>query len=389
MITNFLLLLIPLAAALGWYGAKRHHVSSVANNEKQFPRDYLIGLNYLLNEQPDKAVDIFIKMLEVDSETVETHLALGILFRRRGEVGRAIRIHQNLIARPQLSKQLRTEALLALGQDYLRAGLLDRAERLFLETADAGGDVATIALRHLLDIYQQQKRWESTIAIAEKLLANGDEVQSRIAQYYCEQAQAAYKQSQMAQAETYLQQALKSDPHCARASLLQGKMAMQAGQFEMAIRAYQKVREQDVDFLTEAIDPLVTCYTHLNAEADLEDFLQSSLKVSPRISFVLARADQLQRCAGSDAVEHYIAEQLHKRPSLRGLQRLLSLHLQKAEGVARDNLLILQELISGLLKNKPIYRCVQCGFGGKVLHWLCPSCKNWSSIKPIQGLEGE
>jgi len=147
-------LLLPLAALSGWLAARRRQENSVS--DPTFPSDYFKGINYLLNEQPDKAVDVFIKMLEVDTDTVETHLALGSLFRRRGEVDRAIRIHQNLIARPNLTKSQRIESLRELGQDYLRAGVLDRAENLFLELTGMGEDECFV---YLLEIYQQQREW--------------------------------------------------------------------------------------------------------------------------------------------------------------------------------------------------------------------------------------
>lgn len=387
---NLLLLLLPFAAATGWFAAKRSEPSSPLEN-KQFAREYLIGLNYLLNEQPDKAVDVFIKILEVDSETVETHLALGTLFRRRGEVGRAIRIHQNLIARPQLPKQQRTEALLALGQDYLRAGLLDRAERLFAETAEIEGAHQSIALHYLLDIYQQQKRWDAAIATAKKLpgKANITTHNLHIAHYYCELAQQAHEQGQMESAFNHLKQALIIDPRCIRANLLRGEFESKAKRFQAAAQAYQQVYTQDADFFSEAIPPLIHCYQQLNDEAGLYQYLQTCLQQQPRISLVLALVDRIQQQQGTEAAAQYIAQQLRQRPSLRGLQRLITIHLENAAHQVKENLLILQDLTHNLLKNKPIYRCLQCGFSGKVLHWLCPSCKNWSSIKPIQGLEGE
>ena len=210
MIIDLLLLLLPVAAASGWYAAKRSIDANTHKDNDGFTRPYLVGLNYLLNEQPDKAVDVFIKMLEVDSEMVETHLALGTLFRRRGEADRAIRIHQNLIARPNLSKELRLQALLALGEDYLKAGVLDRAERVLLEfTEIASGEIAIIGLRHLLDIYQQEKRWDLAINIANKLLTHGEPYQRNIAHYYCELALQAKAQSQLEQTQRYLKRALE------------------------------------------------------------------------------------------------------------------------------------------------------------------------------------
>src|SRR5580698_6864367 len=162
------ILLVVAALVSAWYLGYHTKQKSNKSQKLNLPRDYLVGLNFLLNEEPDKAVDVFIKMLEVDSDTVETHLAVGKLFRRRGEVDRAIRIHQNLIARPQLDKTYRDQSLFELGQDYLSAGVLDRAERIFLEVLDIK-DYSVPAMRALLDIYQQEKAWENAIQTASRL----------------------------------------------------------------------------------------------------------------------------------------------------------------------------------------------------------------------------
>src|SRR5579883_3417069 len=148
------ILFFLISVTIAWFMGYRARPQEETPRKNNLPRDYLIGLNFLLNEETDKAVDIFIKMLEVDSDTVETHLAVGKLFRRRGEVDRAIRIHQNLIARPQLEKVYREQSLFELGQDYLSAGMLDRAERIFLELVDHKEYIVP-SLRALLDIYQQ------------------------------------------------------------------------------------------------------------------------------------------------------------------------------------------------------------------------------------------
>lgn len=385
---ELLLLLLPLAALSGWYAAKRS-IKKQKHESEQFPRGYLLGLNYLLNEQPDKAVDVFIKMLEVDSETVETHLALGVLFRRRGEVARAIRIHQNLIARPQLPKQQRIEALLALGQDYLRAGVFDRAERLFLEVSEQGDEYATLAMHLLLDVYQQQKRWEAAIPVAHKLFVNDTSIASYIAHYYCELAVGAQKQKQQKLARRYLEQALEIDKRCVRASLLKGEIEEGEGDFKVAIESYKQVKNQDVDYFSEAIGPIIKCYKHLAEEEELLCYLQDSLKEHPRISIVSAIAEHLQNHHGIQTAITFITEQLHQRPSLRGLRRLIALQLETAQSSAREYLSVLQEVAERLLKNRPIYRCVHCGFGSKLLLWLCPSCKNWNTVRPIQGLEGD
>src|SRR6476469_7136107 len=164
---SFCLLLALAALAGAWYLGYQSKQKKHESEKLTLPRDYLVGLNFLLNEEPDKAVDIFIKMLEVDSNTVETHLAVGKLFRKRGEVDRAIRIHQNLIARPQLEKVYREQSLYELGKDYLSAGMLDRAERIFQDLINSKNYTAH-ALSTLLDIYQQEKDWENAVNIALK-----------------------------------------------------------------------------------------------------------------------------------------------------------------------------------------------------------------------------
>ncbi|NNF96569.1 MAG: tetratricopeptide repeat protein, partial [Halobacteria archaeon] len=185
---EILFFLLPIAALSGWWLGRRSKARRQEESSLELPSSYLRGLNYLLNEQQDKAIDLFIQLLDVDNDTVETHLALGSLFRRRGEVDRAIRIHQNLIARPTLSKEQRMQALFELGQDYMRAGLLDRAETLLGELI--GNEPHTVAaLQHLLDIYQQEKDWDKAIQIAQRLESRtGQSKRNLIAQYYCEKA---------------------------------------------------------------------------------------------------------------------------------------------------------------------------------------------------------
>lgn len=384
---NFISLLVPVAAFSGWMLGRTSKPQLTSS--KAISRDYLIGLNYLLNEQPDKAVDIFIKMLEVDSETVETHLALGNLFRRRGEVERAIRIHQNLIARPHLDKSQRTQALLALGRDYMLAGVLDRAERLFHEVYETG-EYSAESLRFLLDIYQQEKDWEQAILIAQKLeVCSNQSKQTDIAHYYCELAIDARVKVSSDSAFRNLKRALSVDKACVRACLLQGEWEQEAGNYKAAIRAYKRVKEQDPDFLSEIIHPLVECYQKLGNEEELIAYLQECLREHPRISIVLVLSERLQHWHGDKVAEEFVASQLKQRPSLRGLKRLIDLQMNLTQGNTRQKLHVLNNLTDQLLEDKPVYRCGHCGFAGKVLHWLCPSCKLWNTVKPIHGLEGD
>lgn len=280
-------LLLPAAAWSGWWVASRNYSGKKSEQNNKLSREYVVGLNYLLNEQPDKAVDIFIKLLEIDSETVETHLALGSLFRRRGEVDRAIRIHQNLIARPQLSLADRKQALLALGQDYMSAGVFDRAERIFLEVVELGGSKEVCSLQGLLAIYQQEKAWESALDTIKKLeVSTGQSFHAQAAHYYCEIAAQALKDNAIEKAQNATRQALAIDKMSVRASLLQASLDMKYGRYKQAIRSLKRVPQQDPEFITEIIEPLVICHKELGAMDECVEFLQHTLENHPRASTI-------------------------------------------------------------------------------------------------------
>ena len=333
---------------------------------------------------------LFIKLLEVDSDTVETHLALGSLFRRRGEVDRAIRIHQNLIARPQLSALQRKEALMALGQDYMSAGVFDRAERIFLEVVELGGDQEISSLRGLLAIYQQEKAWEKALDVVKKLeISTGSQLHTQAAHYYCEMAQQALKQKKLDTAYQAIKKALQTDALSVRANLMLAELEMKQGLYTQAIRALKNIPEQDAEFLNEIIEPLVACYRAIDRMEDCVAYLEKTLLEHPRASVIFVIAEHLSLEKSVDHAIDFVASQLKHYPSIRGLNRLIHWHLEAAHGKVRDKLQMLYAITSKFLENKPIYRCGHCGFSGKLLHWHCPSCKHWGRTKPIHGLEGD
>ena len=384
---ELLFLLLPFAAASGWYVAYCTLSHSNSRKKHQCNLEYLRGLNYLLNEQSDKAVDTFIKILEVDTETVETHLALGVLFRRRGEIDRAIRLHQNLIARPNLAHPQKLQALLALGRDYYCAGLLDRAERLFFELIHSDDkEYARIALRYLLEIYQQQKRWEVAIKQAKKIAKWDGQVVKNIAHYHCEMALNLLKNSTGKQdVIKLLDQALKYDVNCVRANLIKGKLAVEAEEWEKAIQIYQAIKKQDPDYITETLVPLNQCYLkRQSGSIDLLSYLHETLSEHAQTPIFLAIVKLIQEQDNHKALQ-FLTQQLQDRPSLHGLYHLVDLHLaqENCSEADKTNLTSLKNLIKKLMENKPLYRCLSCGFNSKILDWLCPACRNWSSIKPL------
>ena len=382
-------LLLPLAALGGWFAATRRTGKAGRCADSILGSEYIKGLNYLLNEQQDKAIDVFIRMLEVNSDTVETHLALGNLFRKRGEVDRAIRIHQNLVARSNLSNEQRTDALLELGQDYMKAGLFDRAEGLFRELADSNVHLSSV-LPLLLDIYQQEKDWINAIAIAEQMGFVGEQpARAVIAHFYCELAENALARENVDEAQQLLGKASEYNRRCARASLIRGQIARQKGDFQSALTAFEQVVDRDIELLSEILDDMEECHEVLGSTQAMIPYLQKAISQYAGISPVLALAGIISREQGDQQAADYIAGELGKRPSVRGLARFIDLSLSGSSGNARDNLLILKNITDQLLENKPVYKCNDCGFTGKTLHWQCPGCKHWNSIKPIHGVEGE
>lgn len=383
---ELLILLLPVAAASGWFAARR----SFASKQQKQPQDispvYFKGLNYLLNEQPDKAIDLFIKMLDVDSDTVETHLALGNLFRRRGEVDRAIRIHQNLIARPSLNREQRAQALLELGKDYMRAGLFDRAENLFVELTELRL-FNEQAYLNLLEIYQQEKDWQRCLEVAAKINTLRDPaLNNAIAHFYCELADIQLRQQNSGMAEIYLKKAQQVVRNHVRATLLQGEIEIARGDCKGAIRLLKRIGEKEPVYQSEILPIIVSCYRKIGLQKELREYLEDLYARHHCTEAMLYLTELLaENEGGAVAVEH-VLKHLASQPDLKGLERLVRLNLQRGEESPRETLDVLLKSITQLLDQQPAFQCEQCGFTAKKLHWHCPSCKTWGSIKPVQGL---
>jgi len=376
-------LLLPVAAASGWLAARWDAARRPGSGRYDLPAAYFKGLNYLLNEQPDKAIEVFVKVLEVDSETVETHLAVGNLFRRRGEVERATRIHQNLIARPNLDRAQRAQALYELAQDYLKAGLLDRAENLFQELAEVNQH-ADPALRNLLGIYEQEKEWEKAIATSRKLgRVTGTRSEPVMAQYTCEMAEEAERDGDLEIAREFAQRALDIDRNCARATLLLGRLAAAGGRHAEAIRIWRKVAQQHPMYLAEVIPAVRESFTATGDVSGLEEFLHYVLEPDGTPTVMLELADLIERRDGARAAQEFVVEQLRKHRSVQGLYRLIELSYAQANDNARGDLEILRGMIGRLAQSEKGYICRQCGFGGRQMHWQCPGCKGWNTIAPV------
>jgi lipopolysaccharide biosynthesis regulator YciM len=390
---ELLLLLLPLAAFSGWLVGRRQwrSRSDQSGQARDLPPAYFQGLNYLLNEQPDKAIEAFTRLVEVDADTVETHLALGNLFRRRGEVDRAIRVHQNLLARPALDRGKRAYALLELGRDYMRGGLLDRAEALFREVVELDEHAET-ALRCLLDIYQQEKEWESAIDVAERLAdRTGAPLHREIAQFCCEQGDQAWRQGAIDSAREGYKRAQRYDGRCVRASIALGDLALDGGQLQAAKRAYKRLARQDIEYLPEVLDRLERCYGAEARENAFRRYLEAVLDDYDGTAVAIKLSELIADHDGRRSAVDFLAAQLRRRPSVRGLNQLVELSLDEDDTDQRRqrDLRVLHELLMGLMENRGPYRCGDCGFEPQYLHWQCPSCRRWGTIKPVKGIRGD
>ncbi len=387
---EFLWLLLPVAAFSGWWVADRSAGRRSRPGAKgSLSADYFKGINYLLNEQPDKAIDVFIKVLEVDQNTAETHLALGNLYRRRGEVDRAIRIHQNLLARVGAGDTQRFEALLELAQDHLSAGLLDRAEGLFRELVE-GGHYKVQALRQLVDIYEQEKDWDKAISASRRLTAEtGLQLAPIIAHYRCEKAEQAKRADALDQAMSEIQKALRADPDCIRALLLEGDIYVMEADFARAATVFKQLVKKDPDYLPEVVERLRVCHRATGISAALIPYFSALLEQHGGITVTLNLVELIQHESGIEEAIRFITEHLQKRPTVRGFDRLLDLEKELEDRPAPSYLGIFKELTTQLIEERAIYRCDHCGYSAKSLHWKCPGCKNWNTIKPIQGVQDE
>ena len=385
---ELLFLLLPIAAAYGWYMGDRNAKQKYLNQSNRLSREYVDGLNFLLSNQKDKAVDLFLDMLKEDDGTLEAHLTLGNLFRSRGEVDRAIRIHQALMESPSLTFEQRLLAIQQLGRDYMSAGFYDRAEEMFLQLIDEE-DFQQYALQQLIIIYQSTSEWNNAINAASRLVKLGKvNYKIEIAQFYCELAATAINNNDFDQAYNLLKKSAAADNNCARTSLMLGRVLMSQDKCEQAIECFEKILHQDKAFIGEALPLLKACYANLNQPQQFKQFLEICVQQDTGNVAELMLADMVEKDNGLDAAQYYLYRELLKHPNLKGFYRLMDYHVADAEqGKAKESLLLLRNMVGEQIKSVPNYRCQKCGFTVNTLYWLCPGCRSWSTIKPVRDFE--
>ena len=371
------LLLFPQFFVLGW-AAARIDIKHLVRESRALPRSYFQGLNFLLNEQPDKAIEAFIEVVKVDPQTVELHFALGNLFRRRGETERAIRMHQNLIERVDLSPELKLQALSELGQDFLKAGLLDRAEEVFSRLRGTSRDEE--AKRNLLEIYQQEKDWQKAIAIAKEMPDYA--TQKEIANYYCELAAGEMINSRPDSARQYLDSALSLHRNCVRASVLQGDLLQQGGDLAAAIEAWKRIESQNPAYLAIVARKLQDAYLAQGQREEGLQLLRGYLASYPSLDLLETVFQLVMDAEGPEAAYRLVRDELRRNPTLLGLDRLLEAQLLGVPPEKRADLELVRNLVHNHTRRLARYRCDNCGFKARHFYWRCPACGGWETYPP-------
>src|SRR5712675_416924 len=310
----------PLFFGLGWIAA-RIDIQHLLRDSRALPTSYFKGLNFLLNEQPDKAIEAFIEVVKVDPETIELHFALGSLFRRRGEYDRAIRMHQNLLERADLAADQKVIALAELGQDYLKAGILDRAEEVFKKLE--GSPQANLARIHLLEIYEQEKDWKRAIEMTRQV----DSDPRELAQYYCELATSEASQSRPDAARGHLEAALEANRKCVRASLQLGDLERSANNLDPAIEHWKRIESQDPAYLALAAQRLLEAYREAGRADEGVRLITGYLERYPSLDLLDTVFQQTMDLQGPQAAYTMVREEVRRNPTFLGVDRLLEVQI--------------------------------------------------------------
>ena len=374
------LLGIPVFFALGWIAA-RVDINQLVSESRSLPRGYFKGLNFLLNEQPDKAIDAFIEIVKLDPETADMHFALGNLFRRRGETERAIRVHQNLLSRPDLPLEQKVHAQYELGMDYLKAGLLDRAEETFNELVDT--QYAVQARRALLEIFQREKEWRRAIDAAEGLQDSGAGArQKEIAQFYCELAQDALVHMEPEDAKLLLEKALQAERKSVRATMLMGDAQLVQGDVEGALKIWRRVEQQSVPHVALVAGRLMDGYRRVGRAQEGVNLLRSYLEEASSIDLMEVVFKAVIELDGVAAAKVLVVEELRRNPTLLGLDKLLEARLMDAPAEVWEELSMVKNLVHGYTQKVARYQCSHCGFKARQFYWQCPGCSRWETYPP-------
>lgn len=382
-------LLLTIAVAAGWFAGRM----GVSKDRSKVPisdeGSVKERLQFLFTNYSDQAVENFVQSLAVNRDTVGLHLSIGAHFRHKGETDRAILIHQNLLARPELPPRYSHQVTYELAVDYLNAGLLDRAEAL-LQQLMGDREYGRKSSIQLIELYQQEKEWSKAAQVASTLTkGEHDSTMFKMLAYItCELSEEALKKDDRWQAQKLAKEALGFDKSCVRATFILTRLLIRQGSYKEAATQILKVFDQNPNFGPEAVDRLLKLEREHGDVARLGKKLSKLYDSWPSTSLLLALVEAVERSSGRMAAIELLRRELELRPSVRGLLRLVTLAGYE-KGMTTDEERLVSRIGNMMLANRPIYRCVNCGFSGQQLHWLCPSCKQWETVRPIQGVEAE
>jgi len=387
---ELLFLLLPVAMAYSWFMG-RNSIKQKDQTEKQdLSIKYSTGLNYLLSNQQDKAIDYLLEALKVEDDTVEAHFAMANLFRRRGELDRALKVHEHLVRQGHLPSKDKQQAIFELGKDFLSAGLYDRAEKMFTKLLKSK-NYGLKSINNLLKIYQSTKDWQLGIDL-KKAIIKAKDVKSlhTLANFYCELATSALDKDEFIAVIELLQQALELDPNSCRANWLMAKIYENHQQFEQASQCYQYIYQQDKEFFPDVIENMHHCYVQLDASDEFFTFIRKVYEETGSTTALLKYLEYIEIKHGVNKAIEFILSALKRRPTIKGFKHFVKMQMaESAKDSHSESLDVIKELITAYLNMKPRYSCRSCGFNSSTHYWSCPSCHDWEQLKPVRGLEGE
>ncbi len=387
---ELLFLLLPVAMGYGWFMGR----NSIKQKDQTATQDlsikYSTGLNYLLSNQQDKAIDYLIEALKVDDDTVEAHFAMANLFRRRGELDRALKVHEHLVRHGNLPTKAKQQAVFELAKDFLSAGLYDRAEKMFyslLKTKEYG----LKSHKSLMQIYQSTKDWHQGIALRKSIVKTNDKaLLHELANFYCELATEAKEKDEFIQVIELLEQALSFDPNSCRANWLLASVYESHQQYDEAFKCYQAIYAQDKDFFPDVIEKMHRCSKQTGAEAEFFDFIRKVYDETGGASALIKYLEYVTNQHGQHKANEFLLTALKRRPTIKGFKHFIKLQLADSPSKEQsESLDVIKELISAYINMRPRYSCRTCGFNSSTHYWACPSCHDWEQLKPVRGLEGE
>jgi lipopolysaccharide assembly protein B len=379
------LLALPVFFGMGWVAA-RIDIKSLLSESRAMPSSYFRGLNFLLNEQPDKAIESFLQVAKEHPQTVELQFALGSLFRRRGEVDRAIRMHQDLVNREDLPEEERRQASLELASDYYKAGLLEHAEQVLARMAETHPSLEVH--RQLLDIYIQEKDWAKAIEAAKRLEVSAKRnYQKEIANYHCELAITEQIHGRAGDADAHLARALEANRKCVRANLLRGEWFARAGRHDAAIEAWKAVESQDPAYLGLAAEGMLESYKALGRLGEGLSLLRGLQHRYPGLDLLNVVYQATAEHEGDEAAWRLVREEVRRNPTLVGLDHLIDAELVRAPAERRQDLQLMKNLVHSHAQALAVYLCSNCGFKARQFFWQCPACGGWESFAPRRTAE--